>query len=344
MAISNLLKTRLPAHQHKFADDNPATQFGFWPRLLDRLERLVHLNLLVCPRSSIHDLEAAFNDRLSGGLRSFHEQLAGDIKLEHHATVKIFQLELACRGWLEGREPAPLDAGGVVRGHLDGWLDRFVVNAYFPVTPDEISKLRTERDRIDQDLQDWFRRSCQMSSPSFDALFRRELEAYGPGLMKPDYSGSLMMRLRAQLEDHGVAPEQWRGQIDAFLQSEAPTNVHFAQIAAAMLAALAWRAARNQLSPPTRGLRADLQAISTYLPYVDAMFLDNECARVLREAPLQSRLPYTTRILSIDSQDELLDWLTEIEDQAPPGHLDLVERIYGPGWLKPRNASEQTRG
>ena len=162
--------------------------------------------------------------------------------------------------------------------------------------------------------------------------------------MKPDYSGFLMIGLRAQLEDHGVAPEQWRAQIDAFLQSEAPTKVYFAQIAAAMLAALAWRAAHNQLSPPTRGLHADLQTISTYLPYVNAMFLDNECARVLREAPLQSRLPYTTRIFSIDSHDELLDWLTEIEDQAPPGHLDLVEHVYGPSWLKPRRVHQRTPG
>ena len=162
MAISNLLKTRLPAHQHKFADDNPGTQFGFWPRLLDRLERLVHLNLLVCPRSSVHDLEATFNDQLSDGLRSLHEELAGNVKLAHHASVKSDQLERACQAWLEGREPGQLDTSDVVHGHLDGWLDRFVVNAYFPVAPDEISKLRTERDRLDQDLQDWFRRSCQM--------------------------------------------------------------------------------------------------------------------------------------------------------------------------------------
>jgi hypothetical protein len=344
LAISNLLKTRLPAHQHKFADDNPATQFGFWPRLLNQLERLVHLNLLVCPRSSIHDLEAAFNDRLSGGLRSFHEQLAGNVKLAHHASVKSDQLERACRAWLEDREPGPLDTSQVVYGHLDGWLDRFIVNAYYPVTPDEISKLRDGRDRVDQDMQDSFRCWAQMSSPGFDVLFRGELEAYGPGLMKPDYSGSLMIGLRAQLEDHGVAPEQWPSQIDAFLQSEAPTKVYFAEIAAGMLAALAWRAGHNQLARPTRGLRADIQAISTYLPYVDAMFVDNECARLLRDEPLRDQLPCSTRIFSIDSRGELLEWLTEIEDQAPPGHLDLVEHVYGPGWLKPLNASERAPG
>lgn len=162
--------------------------------------------------------------------------------------------------------------------------------------------------------------------------------------MKPDYSGSLMIGLRAQLEDHGVAPEQWRAQIDAFLQSEAPTKVYFAEIAAGMLAALAWRAGHNQLARPTRGLRADIQAISTYLPYVDAMFVDNECAQLLRRSPLHGRLSHTTRIFSIGSRDELLDWLTEIEDQAPPGHLDLVEHVYGPSWLKPRRVHEKAPG
>lgn len=32
------------------------------------------------------------------------------------------------------------------------------------------------------------------------------------------------------------------------------------------------------LKPPTRGFMNDVRAISAYAPYVDAMFVDNECA------------------------------------------------------------------
>jgi hypothetical protein len=151
-----------------------------------------------------------------------------------------------------------------------------------------------------------------------------------------EYLSEMKVGLRARMESHGVPPVQWSEQMNAFLRSEAPKKTHFARIAAGMLGALAWRAGRNQLAPPTRGLRADLRAISTYLPYADAMFVDNECARLLKEAPLCDELPYTTRIFSIDSRNELLDWLTEIEDMAPPGHSDLVEQVYGASWLTPR--------
>jgi hypothetical protein len=344
MAISNLLKTRLPAHQHKFADNNPATHFGFWPRLLNQLERLVHLNLLVCPRSSVHELEAAFDDRLSGHLRSFHEQLAANVRFEHRLTVERFQLEMSCVAWLNSCEPEALGRGEIVRGPLDAWLDRFVVNAYYPVTPDEISQLRAERDRIDGGLQEAFVRWRDEGRRKFDALFGEQLDAYGPGFVSHEDLSELKIGLRARMENHGVPPAQWSEQINAFLRSEAPKKTHVARIAAGMLGALAWRAGHNQLARPTQGLRADLRAISSYLPYVDAMFVDNECARLLKDAPLRDQLPYSTRIFSIGSRDELLDWLTEIEDQAPPGHLDLVEHVYGPSWLKPRRVHEKAPG
>ena len=181
MAISNLLKTTLKEHRHKFTEDRAATQSGYWPQLLDRLERLVHLNLLVCPRSSVHELEAAFDNRLSGHLRSFHEQLAANVQFQHQSTAKRFQLEMSCVAWLNSREPEPLGKGEILRGNLGAWLDRFVVNSYYPVTPDEISLLRAERERIDDGLQGSFARWCDEGPRDFDALFEEQVEAYGPG-------------------------------------------------------------------------------------------------------------------------------------------------------------------
>jgi len=120
MAVSNLLKTTLNEHRNKFGHGNPATQFGFWPRLRDQLNRLVHLNLLVCPASSIHEEEAAFDSRLSGLLRASHAQLAANVELRHHEQVKTSQLVLACRAWLAGRQLDQLHMSDVVTGPLDG--------------------------------------------------------------------------------------------------------------------------------------------------------------------------------------------------------------------------------
>ena len=186
LAISNLLKTTLkePAG-HKFTEDRAATQSGYWPQLLNRLERLVHLNLLVCPRSKHHELEAAFDDRLSGHLRSFHEQLAANVQFEHQLTVERFQLEMSCVAWLNSREPESLGRGEVVRGRLDAWLDRFVVNAYYPVTPDEISRLRAERDRIDGGLRVRFVRWRDEGPREFDALFGEQVDGLRAWIREP---------------------------------------------------------------------------------------------------------------------------------------------------------------
>lgn len=338
LAVSNLIKTTLPEHRHKFDADNAATHFGYWPRLLESLDRLVHLNLLVCPRSSVHEHEAAFDSRLSGPLRSFHAQLAGDVDLEDHETVKRFQLELRFKAWLGDCKPEHLERQDVVRGHPNAWLDRFMVNAHYPVSPGEIAALRAHRDEVDENLQAMVSDWRQQSDRSFEEFFDEQLAAYGPACKNAPSLSDLMISLRAQLDDESVPPDQWSTAIEAFLESDAPSETPFAQIAGGLLAAMAWRASRNQLGRPTRGLRADLQAIATYMPYVDAMFVDNECARLLREAPLAGRLSFGTLIFSPDSREEFIEWLRRLEGRAPAGHVNLVGSVYGDAWLMPRDA------
>ena len=73
----------------------------------------------------------------------------------------------------------------------------------------------------------------------------------------------------------------------------------------------------------------DVRAISTYAPFVDAMFLDNECASLLGEAPLRDDLNYRARIFSLNMQDEFVAYLAEIEAETPGEVREYAARIYG---------------
>jgi hypothetical protein len=80
----------------------------------------------------------------------------------------------------------------------------------------------------------------------------------------------------------------------------------------------------------------DIVAISSFLPYCDAMFLDNECAGLMREEPLKTKLGhFGTRIFSSRTGDEFLEYLNGLERDAGSDHVRLVAEVYGDDWSVP---------
>lgn len=78
-----------------------------------------------------------------------------------------------------------------------------------------------------------------------------------------------------------------------------------------------------------RGLMNDVRTISTYAPYVDALFIDKRCAALLEEEPLATELEYKARIFSLKNPDKFLDYLSEIEGGTPDEVREYAAMIYG---------------
>ena len=73
--------------------------------------------------------------------------------------------------------------------------------------------------------------------------------------------------------------------------------------------------------------------VAAFLPYCDAMLLDNEIAAYLREEPLAREVAgYTTRVFSPNTMELMMEYLRGIEAAAAPEHLEKVREVYGPGW------------
>jgi hypothetical protein len=106
---------------------------------------------------------------------------------------------------------------------------------------------------------------------------------------------------------------------------EMPQN----KISAYLFAAVSRRVATGEKKIVDRGLLNDISAVSTYAPYMDAMFLDNRFAALLSEEPLVTEMNYKVRIFSLKNKDAVLAYLTEIEDNTPDEVRDLAARIYG---------------
>ena len=82
-------------------------------------------------------------------------------------------------------------------------------------------------------------------------------------------------------------------------------------------------------SKMTRGIVNDIRAISTYAHYVDAMFIDKECAHMLAEGPLNAELDYKARIFSFADPKSFIDYLKELEASSDPFIDHYARMLYG---------------
>jgi hypothetical protein len=121
-----------------------------------------------------------------------------------------------------------------------------------------------------------------------------------------------------------------------FLQSNAFAEVPSVRISAALWAALADEIASDRGTLPSGGMVQDIQAISHFLHYSDALFVDKQCQRLLCDSPAAKRLPSPhARVFSIANRDDFMRYFDDIEREAPAGHRDQVLRVYGESRLEP---------
>jgi hypothetical protein len=332
-ALSSLAKARHPETRERFAsEDDRAAGGGSWPRLMARIERLVKANLLVCPRSSIHRAESSLDSRLWDALRRVHVHVSGDARLLDHAEVKRGQLYAGFCAWLDGVEPSFPGREDVL--HLRrGWPDLLQVMSSYQPDPNETESLRVGRqsrgERLQRQVETW-----GSEARTFDERRQEQLAAYGPSFLPVKPLSDLYALTRHAMAERSISVERWDLEVERFLHSESPGRTPFARLACDLLASIGWLAEQSQCPKLDDGMIDDVQAFSAYALTCDAFTVDRRFAHVLRASPMSDRLPRTA-IFAGNELDSLESWLIGVEADAPAGHFDLLDDVYGPGWLEP---------
>jgi len=162
------------------------------------------------------------------------------------------------------------------------------------------------------------------------------LAGYGPSYRPAaQLMGQFWVLTRHAMGERAVPADRWASEVERFLNSDAPGETPFAQLASAVLASMGWLAERSQGAKVDAGTLDDVQAFATYAPYCDAFTVDRRFAHVLRAPPMAVHLPRKPEIFAGNELDRLEDWLIEVERRAPTGHFEAVCAIYGDGWLEP---------
>jgi hypothetical protein len=358
MVLSNVAKELDPVWKAKTSRPDP-----FWLEVFDQLDRLVKLQLIVCPESPIHEEESAYDDRFEVVLRRLYQHLASGVSLEYPIQIHIHQIWEALSALEEGRpvDWSKISPADVVHGKLDQWSERLLLTVNMGPW-NEVDERRASRENSHAVLTAIWNQWREERGLTFNEQFERErrgiaqaaIRSYvehlegihrmntgaeplsDPFALMPSQLTMLTYQLIQRLGKEGDTFNERINRVASFLLSESAMQAPKNHISALLYAGLARRAAGGKKAPPSRGTPNDVDVISAYLPYCDAMFIDDEFAHILHEGPINTEIArYSTRIFSTRTRHEFLTYLQELETDTSSDHIDLVARIYGDDWVTP---------
>lgn len=73
----------------------------------------------------------------------------------------------------------------------------------------------------------------------------------------------------------------------------------------------------------------DVAVVSSVLPYCDAILVDREVRSLTELGPVGERLGFETRAFSKGTMPGMLEYLEDVEHQAPRDVIEVAAGLYG---------------
>ncbi|MBT2134642.1 hypothetical protein KK137_09880 [Croceibacterium sp. LX-88] len=341
-------------HKVRSGTRRPDKWSDFWAQVDDLLTRAVLLQQAVLPHSDIHHKETIVSP-FAGALRDTQEAIGGDIEFVSTNDIQLSQIEEFARAFFAGDDPrVTFDVDDVLEGDRNSWLPdmRITVGMDWSSFVPDTRKGRDETHASVASLIEGWRKA----GDGFDEVLEREFGAYlasrqdalrhsmkrfEQGLAENDlfalaeFSHGFVQReielVRRHARKAGVVEDRLTGATTEFWNWNGNREQPFAKISAYLFASLAAQFKGGRSKMPTPGLLNDINAISAYAPYVDAMLVDNECAELLRHGRCLKELSYKARIFSLSSATAFIDYLRSVVDLTPVNVGREASQLYGIG-------------
>ena len=332
----------------------PIGHEAFSMAAFEKLRRAVLLQQAIMPHSNLHSEETIiFANGVN--LQAAYEHLGGGSRFVDTSQVEIAQVAEFAKAYRENREPAiSFNADEVLQSKKDNWLP----DMHIQVKADYSTfagGIRTRRIKNHAEMTALFER-WKTDKPTFHQALKNELKVFGDAkceaycehfnaanaaYLQGDMKAYLSLVNEPIFDEkraivHALALDREEGDDLQVLQAvfdfwhwERNREVPVHRVACHLWASLAARFAGNQKTA-SQGTSTDIKAISTYAPYVDAMFVDREFANILQERKdIVAKLPIKARIFSFSQPDEFLSYLDDLANGASDEVRADAERIYG---------------
>ncbi len=346
-AISEIFKVR----KRKRRADAPHAEF--WVEANNLLDRAIMRQQIICPASNIHrDETMVYRD--GNALNLAHEMMGGDTSFEDTTTIEHLQIYRYLNAYLKGEDTASFDfdVDEILHGHRNAWLPDLHVSVETDWSG-FVENTRLARAKAAEDFAPLYDRWAA-NKPTFEEVLKNELEALPRGFVDAylhfmsmaqvgETSGDTQMyingilspvvtlihEINGEFVKRGTPPELALRETAKFLRWPKNHSLPHHWISAHLFAAIANRLALGQKRRPSRGMMNDIKAIALYGPYVDAMFLDNECASLLEEKAVARGVKLRARIFCLKRSADFLAYLQEVIDSAPQEVIDASRELYG---------------
>ncbi|MDQ5962383.1 MAG: hypothetical protein QG653_190 [Patescibacteria group bacterium] len=357
--ISNIAKALDPqAQSHIKVLEQP-----FWIDAYTKLDILSKKNLTTCPDSSFHTDESLLSgDPPYKMLKRVYEHLSHGCTFYDYNTITRFQVQQHLENYIKGEpeKPLELDATTVIHGDPHEWRGGMGISINMRPYDGQLETIHQDRKAWYEGMKPVFERWQKEKGRDFMDWFNEEVSAFGKATIKahvaflekrvslsqkyadqtlagqehdidlndifPPPSSQMIDDIIRIMKGRGVldVQESYR-KIAEYLQSKYIASIPTVHISSLLFAALARKAANGQKTYPNIGTITDVNAIASLLPYCDAMFVDNAMAALLNEQPLKKDIErYGTKIFCLNTKEQFLAYLDEIESTASPEHLAVV--------------------
>jgi hypothetical protein len=324
----------------------------FWENCA-RLAKLAYLRQqVIFPASNLHSDETIVWHSASD-LKLAHEMLSGDTSFERTDQIAMKQELAYAQAFCRSSWPPQLlfDVDDILEGERNAWLPtlHINVNSDYSMFADEI---RASRQAAAESLQALANRWANQKS-TFDDILKHELTSYASAsaqalteatvkFQKAAMSDDPMALINAHstifdrfralcrvFEKAGISSENSAAAVMEFWRRDGNHQLPTHRIMGYLFAALGWKISCGQRKPMSGGILNDFNAIATYGTYVDAMFVDRECAELMKHPRLRSDLQLKAKIFSLQSRDEFLQYLTDLAGRASSAVAGYSKELYG---------------
>jgi hypothetical protein len=336
---------------------------GFYRSLFEKLDRLSELQLIVCPDSPIQDHESVVDTRYEK-IRAVFRQLSHGVSFRDPKTLLHADIMQSFRSWISGKPSEHgVDRHFALTKNPDVWQSEYRIDLNFtmPGLSQELKEAHgLVTNRLHQTCEEW------RTERNFDFkdIFNNEL-AGSARLILQRYAryaahfaavstggapfddeacfapreATLILRMLTELASSLL---MWNERFERILEFFA--SEHFRAIPGIRIAALFWATIAREINSgrkpdrfPTAAMFNDIDAVSSYSPLCDVMFVDREISHLAKQRELRQELVGSAHFFSLRKNEkaDFLAFLDAIENNASAEHLQMVEEVYGPDWPTP---------
>jgi hypothetical protein len=320
----------------------------YWLRLFTILSRLIQAQVIICPYSRYHFKES-LSTPVFNKLKKLYKHLSYGVQLNDHQQIFNYQVQQKFEEYISTNRSSY--SIPITMENYNKWEDRLQINLEFNISEEEKDAIHEETIEMHKGLIEIIQDNWQKHKKSLDESYREEIDNYGPAVARnyikqcsefgetTYFPGSLLCLFSSMLSicrKYNIPEDKHVETINTFLTSGIMNDIPYARNSSYMFAAVRQKI-QSGMKPSSlsQGTNTDIIAISTYIPYVDAMFIDDEQANYIAELTKQKKFNYKCRVFSTRTKEDFIQYLSELEAKIPKSHFELVGRLYGPNWTKP---------